>query len=286
MGRFASALAFALTLVVVLGAAGCGQRFERAGEAPSPGDLAADALVAVEDAGSAHFVLDYRSAFSSDGKLVLHAAGDASRTALVADGSVDFGFMPLNGHLEVGEHDFFIRFMDEWYGEHSGLLDAAAVAQRPENREAWDELATPDGLRHNFAELFDGEVAEGQPVDGAATWRFEGTLDADGMLELARRLHAEAPQDDELFRKVAAATHVVLVVGQADKLPRRLEFSVDLDPADLQRMQESDAAVFESAENFKSSLVLSDFGTDVELHAPGDVKPLDALFEKLFGGFE
>jgi hypothetical protein len=286
--RFLSAIAFLVALVVVLGAAGCGNRFERSGEPPAPNDLAADALAALENAGSAHFVLDYRSTFDdAGGKLNLHAEGDASETAVVADGTLDFGFMPLTGHLEIGEHDFFIRFMDEWYGEHSGLADAAAAARRPENRGAWDELATPQGLRENFDELFDGDVTEGATEDGTATWRFEGTLDADGALDLARRLHSAPPaQDEDLFRKLAAATHVVLEVGQEDKLPRRLEFSVQLSPDDLDRVQESDARAFEAAENFRSSLELSDFGKSVELHAPSDAKPLDALFEKLFGGFE
>jgi hypothetical protein len=53
--RFIPAIAFFATLVVVLGAAGCGERFEReAGSAPAPADLAADAFAALHDAGSAH----------------------------------------------------------------------------------------------------------------------------------------------------------------------------------------------------------------------------------------
>jgi hypothetical protein len=53
--RFFSAIAFAATLVVVLGAAGCGQRFDReAGNAPAAADLAADALTALELERSVH----------------------------------------------------------------------------------------------------------------------------------------------------------------------------------------------------------------------------------------
>ena len=60
MGRFASAFAFLAVLVVILGSAGCGQRFDELGGGLPPGQasFAADALTALEEAGSAHVVVD------------------------------------------------------------------------------------------------------------------------------------------------------------------------------------------------------------------------------------
>ena len=68
MGRFASALAFLAALVVVVIAAGCGQRFNgSAGEAPAPADLAANALQTLESKGSAHFVADMKTGLGTEG---------------------------------------------------------------------------------------------------------------------------------------------------------------------------------------------------------------------------
>src|ERR1700752_551810 len=162
-------------LVVVLGAAGCGQRFDRdaAANAPAPPELAAAALAALEDAGSAHFVADVKSKAPGGAlggpALALHFEGDASRNALDAEGSVSFGFGTLSGRILVGDHDLFIRFMDEWYGEHHGLVDAVSEAKKEQGGKLWSELATPEGLRRNFDLLFVGEVTQGEPIDGVAT---------------------------------------------------------------------------------------------------------------------
>jgi hypothetical protein len=289
--RFISAIAFLAALVVVLGAAGCGERFEREpGNAPASADLAADALAALEAAGSAHFVVDLKSG-SADSQvrfqISLHFEGDASRDALDAEGSVSFGAGSLRGRVLVGQHDFFVQFMEQWYGEHHGLVEALNEAKREDNGRVWNELATPEGLRRNFDQLFDGEVKEGPAVDGAsATWQFVGRLDPEGVIEFAKRFDA-APTDreEEMFAKVAEATKFVLVVGQEDHLPRRVEFSVNLSAEDLKEMQDSDSGTLGGAENFTATLELSEFGKQVEIHPPGDFKSLDALFEQLFSGF-
>ena len=293
MRRFISAIAFAAMLVVVLGAAGCGQRFDRdaAANAPAPADLAADALSALEDAGSAHFVADVRSKSPGGAlggpALALHFEGDASRNALDAEGSISFGFGTLSGRILVGDHDLFIQFMDEWYGEHRGIVDAVAEAREEQDGKLWNELATPDGLRRNFGLLFAGEVSEGAPIDGVATWRFEGRINPEGIITLAERFGEPTPPDEaEMIRKAAPGSKFVLVVGQEDHLPRRLELSVHASSEDLGKTQASGYADIVSGEDFTSTLVLSDFGKRVEIDPPADFKPLDELFSQLFSGFE
>ena len=290
--RFISAIAFAAMLVVVLGAAGCGQRFDRdaAGDAPAPADLAAAALAALEDAGSAHFVADVKSKAPGGAlggpALALHFEGDASRNALDAEGSVSFGFGTLSGRILVGDHDLFIQFMDEWYGEHHGLIDAVAEARKEQDGKLWNELATPDGLRRNFDSLFVGDVGEGAPIDGVATWRFEGRINPDGIITLAERFGEPTPPDEaEMIRKAAPGSKFVLVVGQDDRLPRRLELSMHVSSEDLGKTQNGGYGNIVSGEDFTSSLVLSDFGKRVEIDPPADFKPLDELFSQLFSGF-
>ena len=292
MRRFVSAIVFAATLVVVLGAAGCGQRFEReAGNAPAAADLAADALVALEDAGSAHFVADLESkspqgVLGGEG-LALHFEGDASKDALDAEGSISFGFGTLSGRVLVGDHELFIQFMNQWYRDHHGLADVVEEARKEQDGKVWNELATPEGLRRNFALLFDGDVKEGPAIDGVATWQFEGRLDADGIVSLSERFgEPTTAEETELIRKVAEASKFVLVVGQDDHLPRRVELAVHVEPEDLGQMENSGYANIEGAENLTSTLVLSDFGKRVEIDPPAEFRPLDELFSQLFSGFE
>jgi hypothetical protein len=289
--RFASAIAFLFLVVVVLGAAGCGQRFERGpGDAPAPADLAADALAALETAGSAHFVADMRTSAGGGSlplEFALHAEGDASAQAIDAEGSVSFGAGTLRGHVLVGAHEFYVQFMEQWYGADQGLLDAVADAKEEHEGRVWDELVTPEGLRRNFGELFDGAVDEGPEVEGAATWQFEGRLDPEGVAAFLRRYGAQpTDREEELLGTLADATRFVLVVGQEDGLPRRVEFSVELSADELQEMEDSGSGAFEGAANFKATLELSEFGKRVEIHAPAGFKPLDELFEELFSGLE
>ena len=289
--RFLSAIAFLAALFIVLGAAGCGQRFEREpGNAPASADLVADALAALEAKGSTHFVVELKSG-SADSQvpfqISLHFEGDASKDALDAEGSVSFGAGSLRGRVLVGEHDFFVQFMDQWYGEHQGLVEVLKEAKTDHDGGVWDELATPEGLRRNFDQLFDGEVKEGPAAEGgAATWQFEGRLDPEGVIEFAKRFDAQpTDREEEMLAKVAQATRFLLVVGQDDRLPRRLEVSVELSAEDLKEMEASGVSRFDGAENFTATLELSEFGKQVEIHPPADFKPLDALFEQLFSGF-
>jgi hypothetical protein len=289
VGRFASAIAFLATLAVVLLAAGCGQRFDRPGNAPAPGDLAADALVALRDAGSAHFVADVKSvAKGAELPFSVHVEGDASTTALDAEGSVTFGGFTLQGHVLAGEHAVFLEFGGRWYGDETqGIADAFEEAAKEHDGQVWNELATPEGLRRNFGELFEGEVTEGPDLDGVATWQFEGRFDADGVVEFARRFDADpTPEEVEQFRLVAEASRIVLVVGQDDQLPRRLELAVELSDEALQQLGDEAPMNLDSAQSFTGTLELSEFGKSVELEVPADLRPLDELFEDLFGSIE
>jgi hypothetical protein len=281
--RFLSAIAFLAALVVVLGAAGCGARFERgAGEAPAPGDLAADALAALEAEGSAHFVADVKTTldgYSEEAPFSVHAEGDASGDALDVEGSVGVGGFSVSGHVLAADHNLFIQFMNTWYGEHQGIADALAEAQKKRNGSSpWQDWATSDELRKNFGELFIGTVSAGPVVDGVETWQFEGHLNAEGLARLGRR-YGEATLP-ELNEKMSKASRFLLVVGRDDHLPRRAEFTVKLSPEDLKALSNDGAA------NFQATLELSDFGKPVEVKAPDDFKPLEALFEQLFSGFE
>lgn len=283
VGRFASAFAFLLVLAVVLVSAGCGQRFDHgSGQPPTQADMAAQALTALEEAGSAHVVVDANgsSVAGTNAELGIHFEGDVSRTAIVGDGEVQFPGGTLGARVLVDEHNAWVRFMGSWYQADSGLSDLNAKADES-NRDLVDDLKTPEGLGKRFVALFEGDISQGPDVDGVATWQFDGHLRADTVVSYTEKYSGiELSENDrEQLRKVAESSHFVLVVGQDDHLPRSIELSLD-PPKDLHfdsdELGSSDGA-------FSSKVELSNFGEDVSFTAPKGAKPLSQLFDQLFG---
>ncbi len=284
MGRFASTFAFLFVLTVVLGSAGCGQRFDDlgAGEPPSQSAFAADALTALRGAGSAHVVVDAHGGKISgtNAQLGIHFEGDVSSSAMTGDVQVTFPGGTLGARVLADEHDVYVRFMSEWYHADAGVSDALKKAGE-ENGELLMELTTPAGLGKLFTQLFDGEIAQGPDVDGAATWEFDGRLRAGAFADLVKKYGGIELGDNDraLFEKVAATSHLVVDVGQDDALPRKLELTLN-PPKDLhfdsEELESSDGA-------FSVTVELSDFGRDVSFSPPKSPKPLDELFGQLFG---
>jgi hypothetical protein len=288
VGRFASALAFLCTLVVILGSAGCGQRFDELGadQAPAPADLAGDALSALAAAGSAHVVFDSNTSglVGTDAQFGVHFEGDISKSAVAGDAELRLPGATVGARILAGEHDFYVRFMGTWYHAGTGIGDALAAAKKRDD-DLVNDLMTVAGLRQRFDELFEGKVTEGPVIAGMDTWQFDGSFRADTFAKLTEKYdHVQLTDNDRaLLVKVAAASRLTLVVGRDDHLPRRLDFKL-VPPRGLA----FDAGQLRTAAGSGLSIhvELSDFGTDVSFTAPNDVKPLDELVSQFFGSFE
>jgi hypothetical protein len=284
VGRFASAFAFLAVLVVILVSAGCGSRFDElgGGTPPAQAALAADALTALRDAGSAHVVVDAQVGAIAGTKtqIGVHFEGDASSSALIGDAEVTFPGGTLGARILANEHDLYVRFMGVWYHEDEGVGDAFDEAAK-ENGELLSQLTTPAGLGKLFAQLFEGEIGQGPDVAGSSTWEFDGHLRADTLANLVEKYGGTdlSANDRALFDKVAATSHLVVDVGQDDALPRKIVLTLD-PPKDLhfdsEELDSSDGA-------FSATVELSDFGEEVSFSLPKDSKPLDELFGQLFG---
>ena len=284
MGRFASAFAFLAVLVVVLGSAGCGQRFDELGGGSPPGQasFAADALTALKEAGSAHVVLDADggSISGTNAQLRIHFEGDISSSALVGDAQISFPGGTLGARVLADEHDLYVRFMGVWYHEDAGVEDAFDEAAKKDG-ELLSQLTTPAGLGKLFTKFFEGEMTQGSEIGGARTWEFDGHIRAEAFANLVEKdAGIELSANDRgLFDQVAATSHLVVDVGQEDALPRKIELTLE-PPKDLH----FDSEELESSDgNFSVTVELSDFGEDVSFSPPKDAKPLDELFGQLFG---
>jgi len=278
------AIAFLLSLAMLV--VGCGSAEPGSGQAPEPADLAADAFAALAAAGSAHYVVDLRVDFDeADGAtepLVLHAEGDASATAVTAEGNLDFGFGPMEGKLIIGPHELFLEFDGKWYGE-SGPGLAMAFSALAGQQEVSADLSSPQGIRDSFGDFFTGEVVAGPEIDVVATWQFEGQANPDGLAEI------ENPQDllegDRVrLETLASAIHLTLVVGQEDQLPRRLELKFNLPQDERDELGEFYSGDFQgwSRNNIDAKLVLSRFGEPVSYDPPEEFGSLDTFLDNLF----
>jgi hypothetical protein len=271
MRRFLPLLLAALVLT------GCGSSQSGSGggegSAPAPADLAGDAVAALDEAGSAHYVVDASVQANGDAGFTgsLHAEGDASANAFTADGTVTFRGVTFSGQVLAGRDELFLNFMSQWYGDrHVGLWDTE------------EESPSADEVREYFDDVFTGSVSEGPELDGAATWRFEGKLNPDGFADLTERFEEEqmTEQQRKLLRALAEHTHFVLDVGQDDGLPRHLEFTVEVPKEALADL----VGQFDGSAH--ATVNLSQFGKEVSYEAPPDFRPLEELFQGLFNGLE
>lgn len=272
-----------LVLAVLL-LTGCGSARSGGGggAAPAPADLAADAVAALEEAASGHYVVDADVTGNGENGFDagLHVEGDASAEAFTAEGTVRFPGGSVSAELLGGRDELFVNFLGQWYGDPELGLD-----------EADDEAPSPDEVRRYFDDVFTGSVGEGPEIDGVAMWRFEGKLNPDGFADLTERFEEQEVTDlqRELLRTVAEHTHFVLDVGRDDNLPRHLEFALELSSEDLATIGDGlDASELGDLLDFDvhATLDLSEFGKDVSYDAPADYRPLEDLVDQLFSGLE
>ena len=277
------------SLLVPLALVACGESSQGTSpaNAPSTAELAGAVGAAIQKADSAHYVVDFRAEMEGEtiSPLTLHAEGDASPTAFTAEGRAGFGGASFTGKLLVGEHEFFLNFMDAWYGSSEfGLAEAKKEAETGEKPEArlWRDLQSPEWIRDHFDEVFTGELSEGPELDGVSTWQFDGRLNPDGVAALAEQYGAEPPTDKEreALDKIAEALHVRVAVGRDDRLPRSIDLTLHLSADDVRGLE--DELDSEGELDVQLHLELSDYGKDVSFEAPENFKP----FEELFSGFE
>jgi hypothetical protein len=292
------ALLVSVWLGLALVAAGCGSTTAEPGSggAPAPADLAGDATQALFDAGSAHYELD--GSFAAEGEqadgfpspITVHFEGDFSQETYTGDGTIGWPGGTFNAGFLLGQHDFFLNFLGRWFGtKEYGLAKLEEELERndPKSAQLYRDLQTGDGVRRYFDRVFTGEVGEGPETDGAATWVFEGHLNADGIMELVREYGGESPSGDELeaFRRVAEAVRITLLVGQDDRLPRRMDVSVQFDAEDFEGLDDLKGVGADGSFEFAFAFVLSDFGKDVSYEPPANFEPLEKAVEGFFSSW-
>jgi hypothetical protein len=288
-------LLLALCVLTVALAAGCGgaapsessSAEPASADAPSGADLAADAFAAVEEAGSAHFVVDTTvkasgpaAAMTGDAPVRLHLQGDASSDELAMDAKLDFSGQSFAAVVLANRQELFIRFLNRWYGDRDLNLPEQSEKERDRIEQ---DFGTPEGLRDRFDDIFTGTVLAGPVVDGVPTWEFRGALNVEGILALVDEYggDAMAPGDRAKFESLAELVHFRFTAGRDDHLPRSYSMDIDLGAGDLDQLGQSDSL---DSVDLHIAVRLSDFGKDVSYERPAEYEPLERLFESFFSG--
>jgi hypothetical protein len=282
--------------------AGCGGGSSE--QPPDPSALVIDSARALKAQEEASFTLDTQArvdelvpASGADAQVQQFAgsptslglSGAFSRDAIQAKGSAQFGGQTFTADALAGPKELYVRFLGRWYGSKDIGLEQ--LRQQAEQRggkssdQAFNEAVA--NIERYGKEVFTGEVTEGPEVDGTATWQTEGTLNVDGLEKIAKDQGEQVTAEDrEVLEKVAQGTTLTYVIGQDDKLPRRIKFALDLKPSEFADSARGNSEDLKQVERVRASLTanMSKWGEPVEIKPPANFQPLEQLAGQFLGG--
>lgn len=252
-------------------AAGCGVGGSGSGSpgAPEPSQLVLDAFRAAEAAGSFHYAVEATLAPKTAAPVRFVISGDLAERKARAEVSFEGDGQSLAGTLLWARGDFFVRFMDRWYGEQGAL-------QPPQGLER--ELGAEEGLADRFDDVFEGSVTDGPVADGVPTWAFNGRLNVDRLLELAAEEGSLEGDTREKIEELAESTRFTFLVGKADLLPRSILLDLSGEGADLMGIAGPEAGRV----SFTIRGSFSRWGEPVTITPPSSYAPLDELLGQFF----
>lgn len=292
-------IALPLLLVSALVVTACGAdapTSERTGggssaNAPTPAEMLTQAITATTEQKSAAFQMTVDASGQSDDPevkpfldkpLKVEISGKGSGEAVDVSGRANVGGKELQLAVLADKQRSFIQFMNTWYGPDSGLSSAGGQTDTAEYKEMLLKL------RKYANDVLEGQVHEGDEVDGQKTWRFDGTLNPDGIVKVAQAEGQPMSADDQAgLRAIAPLVKLSFSTGQQDKLFRGFGMDFKLNEQQikvLNRAGDSDDIPLKSLA-VKLDVKISDYGTAVAVKPPSNPQPSKALGGALLGAF-
>jgi hypothetical protein len=286
----------ALAFVLLLGLAGCGGgggSSKPSTPAPSLATLFTNASSATSTRHSAHYAFDLTVSVETSSPLKnallqafvanpikLHFEGDASAKAFTADGSISVTGRDFSGKLIAGQNELYTQLLGTWYGtKQSGIGSLLELGRSRLKTVPGAKQSSLQLLRKHAAQILNGTVSDGPTLDGAATWEFKGTFDANGLAKVSEQngQTLTARQQDAL-QAVQDATDVTIDVGRDDHLLRRVDLGMDLNSDALNKLKTSGSQLKGiSALHISFGIDLSKWGETVTIAPPENYKPLTGL---------
>lgn len=219
----------------------------------------------------------------------LGLSGAFSPEAIKAKGSAAFGGQTFTADALAGAKELYVRFLGQWYGtKQVGLQQLRQQAEQRGGRssdQAFNEAVA--NIERYGKDVFRGQVSEGPEVDGTSTWQTKGTLNVDGLVKIAEQKGEKVTsQDRQVLDKVAQGTTFTYLIGQDDKLPRRLQLALDLKPSEFAASARDNSKDLKQVERLRASFTvnMSKWGDKVEIEPPPNFQPIEQLAQRFLGG--
>jgi hypothetical protein len=295
-GRRVMTKRIAILIAGTLALAACGAEDPAGGgssaNAPTPAAMLEKAITATTNQKSAAFELTASVEGASDDPevkpflekpLKLDVSGKASPKAVDIAGKASVRGTSYQLAIRADEQKSFIQFMNTWYGPDDGITGTTEGSSTDPAELKQALLA----LRKYGNDVLKGKVAEGPELDGQKTWEFNGTLNPDGIVKVAKAEGQPLTADDQTgLRAIAPLIKIKFATGQQDGLLREASFDFKLNANQLKLLnQAGDSEIPLKELAVKLTVKLSDYGTAVTIEEPADPQPTKALGGALLGAF-
>jgi hypothetical protein len=293
-------------LAIALLVPGCGSGDKVSSESDQKNVLAG-ALISLNEIDSAHFetTLTGEVVAKDGGTFSARLNGDLGEKRASLAGTLDFqshgqSKQSFSGGLRLTSEKLFVGLMNEWYV--SSLAELKALGEQRTEKLSESPLSIIERLRARSAiqdiaeSAFVGEVSDGPVLDGVETVRWEGTLNPEGVLDMALKYGGENGKLDAAERqRVLAALEVAaklstltVIVGSEDGRPRQVTLSFEADQAELAEIAAAAGETSEANEpekiDFELQVDVSRYDEEFSVTEPQGAKPMEELLQGIFGG--
>jgi hypothetical protein len=212
----------------------------------------------------------------------LEISGKGSSKAVDISGKANVKGQDYKMAVRADTAQTFIQFMDTWYGPEKGI-DQTTQSTGTSPAELKEAL---EKIKQYGNDVLKGDVSEGDEIDGQKTWKFDGTLNPDGIVKVAQAEGEPMSADDQTtLRAIAPLVKLTFSTGQDDGLFHQLGASFKLNQAQIKALNSSSSQVPLNEIAVDLDVKITDYGTDVKIDAPDNPQPTKALGGALLGAF-
>jgi hypothetical protein len=210
----------------------------------------------------------------------LEISGKGSSKAVDISGKANVKGQDFKMAVRADQAQTFIQFMDTWYGPEKGI-DQTTQSTGTSPAELKEAL---EKIKQYGNDVLKGEVSEGDEIDGQKTWKFEGTLNPDGIVKVAQAEGEPMSADDQTgLRAIAPLVKITFSTGQEDGLFHQFGVNFKLTEQQINLLNTGSDQVPLKSLSVDMDVKITDYGTDVKIEAPANPQPTKALGGALLG---
>lgn len=201
--------------------------------------------------------------------------------------------------LRLTKEKLYLKLMSDWYmaslKDLKEMADQQAAQSKKDPRTIIERLRTRAALRDISRNAFVGAVSDGPRLDGVETTQWKGTIDPDGVIEMAIKYGGDDASMTDEERAKAKATlaqiskllEITVVVGKDDGKPRRIVTRFQANEAEMKEIQkaagEAGTGDYPDQLDVSVKINLSDYDKPFDVDEPEGAKPIEQLLGAFLG---